>query len=259
METAASGKPALVQATGIHVAMGGREVLAGVDAAVAEGEIVTLIGPNGAGKTTAVRVVLGLLEADRGRVYRRPGISIGYMPQRLSLDPALPMTVGRFLAFTGSDSGSGRRKRALDEAGVGGALETPLSDVSGGELRRVLLARALLRDPDLLVLDEPAQGVDVGGQAELYRLIGRLRESRGCGVLLVSHDLTMVMAKTDHVICLNRHVCCAGRPETVARDPSYAALFGERAAPSFAVYQHRHDHSHHADGSVVPEGGKDHG
>lgn len=252
MATTAPGKAALVLASGIHVALGGREVLADVEVAVADGEIVTLIGPNGAGKTTAVRVILGLQEADRGRVYRRPGISIGYMPQRLSLDPALPMTVGRFLALT--DSGSGRRKRALDEAGVGGALDTPLSDVSGGELRRVLLARALLRDPDLLVLDEPAQGVDVGGQADLYRLIGRLRETRGCGVLLVSHDLTMVMAETDHVICLNRHVCCAGRPETVARDPSYAALFGERAAPAFAVYQHRHDHSHHADGSVVPEG-----
>ena len=252
MATTAPGKAALVLASGIHVALGGREVLADVEGAVADGEIVTLIGPNGAGKTTAVRVILGLQEADRGRVYRRPGISIGYMPQRLSLDPALPMTVGRFLALT--DSGSGRRKRALDEAGVGGALDTPLSDVSGGELRRVLLARALLRDPDLLVLDEPAQGVDVGGQADLYRLIGRLRETRGCGVLLVSHDLTMVMAETDHVICLNRHVCCAGRPETVARDPSYAALFGERAAPAFAVYQHRHDHSHHADGSVVPEG-----
>ena len=252
MATTTPGKAALVLASGIHVALGGREVLADVEVAVADGEIVTLIGPNGAGKTTAVRVILGLQEADRGRVYRRPGISIGYMPQRLSLDPALPMTVGRFLALT--DSGSGRRKRALDEAGVGGALDTPLSDVSGGELRRVLLARALLRDPDLLVLDEPAQGVDVGGQADLYRLIGRLRETRGCGVLLVSHDLTMVMAETDHVICLNRHVCCAGRPETVARDPSYAALFGERAAPAFAVYQHRHDHSHHADGSVVPEG-----
>ena len=250
-------KTVLVLASGIHVALGGREVLSAVEVAVDDGEIVTLIGPNGAGKTTALKVILGLQEVDRGRVYLRPGISIGYMPQRLSLDPALPMTVGRFLALT--DSGSGRRQRALDEAGVGGALETPLSDVSGGELRRVLLARALLRDPDLLVLDEPAQGVDVGGQADLYRLIGGLRESRGCGVLLVSHDLTMVMAETDHVICLNRHVCCAGRPETVARDPSYAALFGERAAPAFAVYQHRHDHSHHADGSVVPEGGKDHG
>ena len=257
MGTAAPAEASLVLATGIHVALGGREVLAGVEVAVADGEIVTLIGPNGAGKTTALRVILGLQEVDRGRVTLRPGITIGYMPQSLSLDPALPMTVGRFLALT--DSCSPRRRRALDEAGVGGALDTPLSDVSGGELRRVLLARALLRDPDLLVLDEPAQGVDVGGQADLYRLIGRLRESRGCGVLLVSHDLTMVMAETDHVICLNRHVCCAGRPETVARDPSYAALFGDRAAPALAVYQHRHDHSHHADGSVVPEGDKEHG
>ena len=249
----APAKSALVMATGIHVALGGREVLTGVDVAVADGEIVTLIGPNGAGKTTALRVILGLQEAGRGRVTRRPGIRIGYMPQRLSLDPALPMTVGRFLAL--NDSGSGLRRRVLDEAGVGGVLDTPLSDVSTGELRRVLLARALLRDPDLLVLDEPAQGVDVGGQADLYRLIGRIRGSRGCGVLLVSHDLTMVMAETDHVICLNGHVCCAGRPETVARDPSYVALFGSGAVPAFAVYQHHHDHSHHADGSVVGEDG----
>ena len=249
----APAKSALVMATGIHVALGGREVLTGVDVAVADGEIVTLIGPNGAGKTTALRVILGLQEAGRGRVTRRPGIRIGYMPQRLSLDPALPMTVGRFLAL--NDSGSGLRRRVLDETGVGGVLDTPLSDVSTGELRRVLLARALLRDPDLLVLDEPAQGVDVGGQADLYRLIGRIRGSRGCGVLLVSHDLTMVMAETDHVICLNGHVCCAGRPETVARDPSYVALFGSGAVPAFAVYQHHHDHSHHADGSVVGEDG----
>jgi zinc transport system ATP-binding protein len=249
----APAKSALVMATGIHVALGGREVLTSVDVAVADGEIVTLIGPNGAGKTTALRVILGLQEAGRGRVTRRPGIRIGYMPQRLSLDPALPMTVGRFLAL--NDSGSGLRRWVLDEAGVGGVLDTPLSDVSTGELRRVLLARALLRDPDLLVLDEPAQGVDVGGQADLYRLIGRIRGSRGCGVLLVSHDLTMVMAETDHVICLNRHVCCAGRPEAVARDPSYVALFGSGTVPAFAVYQHHHDHSHHADGSVVGEDG----
>ena len=247
------GKATLVQATSIHVALGGREVLSGVDVSVADGEIVTLIGPNGAGKTTALRVILGLQEAARGRVIRRPGIRIGYIPQRLNLDPALPMTVGRFLALI--DSRSGLRRRVLDEAGVSGVLETLLSDVSAGELRRILLARALLRDPDLLVLDEPAQGVDVGGQADLYRLIGRLRGSRGCGVLLVSHDLTMVMAETDHVICLNRHVCCAGRPEAVARDPSYAALFGERVAPAFAVYQHHHDHSHHADGTVIGEDG----
>ncbi len=257
MNARAGANGTVLSVENLAVRFGGLMALSKLNFVVREGEVASLIGPNGAGKTTALRVILGLQEVDRGRVTLRPGITIGYMPQRLSLDPALPMTVGRFLALT--DSESPRRRRALDEVGVGGALDTPLSDVSGGELRRVLLARALLRDPDLLVLDEPAQGVDVGGQADLYRLIGRLRESRDCGVLLVSHDLTMVMAETDHVICLNRHVCCAGRPETVARDPSYKALFGERAAPAFAVYQHRHDHSHHADGSVVPEGDNDHG
>ncbi len=244
----------LIEATGITVARHGKEILTDAGARVRAGEIVTLIGPNGAGKTTVVRVVLGLLKPDRGTVRRRDGLVIGYMPQRLHIDPTLPLTVGRFLELGGGRRGrdSGRTQAALDEVGAGTVMDTPLNAVSGGEFQRILLARALLRDPDLLVLDEPSQGIDVNGQAELYRLITRIRDRRNCGVLMVSHDLHLVMAETDEVICLNHHVCCAGHPETVASDPSYIALFGKQVASTLAVYHHHHDHVHDADGNVVP-------
>ena len=245
----------LIEAEDVSVARSGREILSNAGVRVRAGEIVTLIGPNGAGKTTVVRVVLGLMTPDRGVVFRRPGLVVGYMPQRLHIDPTLPLTVGRFLAL-GADRGLARpfeqASQVLDEVGAGAVMETPLQAVSGGEFQRILLARALLRNPDLLVLDEPSQGIDITGQAELFGLITRIRDLRGCGVLMVSHDLHLVMAQTDEVICLNHHVCCAGHPETVANDPSYIELFGKQVADSLAVYHHHHDHAHDADGRMVP-------
>ncbi|MBC8338735.1 MAG: zinc ABC transporter ATP-binding protein ZnuC [Alphaproteobacteria bacterium] len=252
-----AGKPPLVEANGITVLRSGKEILSNANLKVRSGEIVTLIGPNGAGKTTIVRVVLGLITPDRGVVVRRPDLVIGYMPQRLSIDPTLPLSVGRFLIL-----GAGRRRyspdqqaRVLDEVGVGEILDTPVQAASGGEFQRVVLARALLRDPDILVLDEPSQGIDVTGQADLYRLITRIRDRRGCGVLMVSHDLHLVMADTDEVVCLNQHVCCAGHPETVTSDPAYIQLFGKQVAGALAVYHHHHDHEHDAHGNVVPHDG----
>ncbi len=247
----------LAEASGVDVHIGAKAILSGASLKVRTGEIVTLIGPNGAGKTTFLRVILGLRRPQRGRVFRRPGLRIGYVPQRLVLDATLPLTVGRFLTLGvrgGGREGTARRAAILDEVGAGQVLDSPLWDISGGELQRVLLARALLREPDLLVLDEPVQGVDVSGQADLYGLIGRIRDERGCGVLLVSHDLHLVMAAADQVICLNHHVCCAGRPEAVTRDPAYLALFGEHVARQFAVYHHDHDHRHDTDGTVLPLG-----
>jgi len=243
----------LVRVRGLGVRYGRRAVLEGVDLTVRPGEIVTLIGPNGAGKTTLVKAVLGLVRPSAGAVDLRPGLRVGYMPQRLAVDPTLPLTVRRFLTLWGSVTEDGIRS-VLAEVGAAHVEKAPVQSLSGGELQRVLLARALLRRPDLLVLDEPVQAVDVHGQIELFELIAGIRRSHGCAVLLVSHDLHLVMARTDTVLCLNRHVCCSGRPEDVSRHPEYQALFG-RHAEALAVYQHSHDHTHHADGCVVPHDG----
>ncbi|MDZ7829288.1 MAG: zinc ABC transporter ATP-binding protein ZnuC [Halofilum sp. (in: g-proteobacteria)] len=242
-------RDALIEATGIRVEFDGRHILDSVDCHVDPGEIVTLIGPNGAGKTTLVRVLLGLLKPDTGQVRRRRGLRIGYVPQRLHVEPTLPLTVAGFLRL-GAHDDEVRFEQVLSEVGVGGLVDTPVQRVSGGEMQRVMLARALLREPDLLVLDEPAQGVDVGGQRDLYRLIAGLRERRNLGVLIVSHDLHLVMAATDRVLCLHHHVCCSGEPEAVSEHPEYVRLFG-RPEPELAVYTHAHDHHHDVHGDVV--------
>lgn len=234
----------LVSVSGLEVRRGGRVLIHEVDLNIEPREIVTLVGPNGAGKTTLVRALLGLESSVRGTVWRRPGLRIGYVPQRFATDLALPMTVKRFLELGVGQGALSATLPALDEVGARHVLSRPLTALSGGELQRVLLARALLRDPQLLVLDEPARGVDYTGEAELYTLIGRLRDERHLGVLLVSHDLHIVMAQSDRVICLNGHICCQGVPHAVARHPEYMRLFGPEIARTLAVYQHRHDHRH---------------
>ncbi len=243
------GEP-LIAASGVCVGSGAGARLDHIDISVSPGEIVTLIGPNGAGKTTLIRVLLGILQPSRGAVRRRPDLRIGYVPQHLSPDPVLPLSVERFLTL-GGRAGGGRIERALEETGIARLRKRPLDVLSGGELQRAVLARALLREPDLLILDEPVQGIDFGGQIELYELIGSLRKTRGCGVLLVSHDLHLVMAATDRVVCINRHLCCAGHPEAVSRHPEYLELFGARAG-DLAIYTHDHDHEHDLAGQVVP-------
>lgn len=242
----------LLRLEAINVSFRGQPVLENVQLRVQPGQIVTLIGPNGAGKTTLVRAVLGLLKPNAGSVWRKPKLRIGYMPQKLHVDPTLPLSVLRFLRLVpGVDRV--RAVAALSEVGAAQVIDSPLQGISGGELQRVLLARALLREPELLVLDEPVQGVDVAGQAELYQLITRLRDRHGCGVLMVSHDLHLVMSTTDQVVCLNRHVCCSGHPEQVSGDPAFVELFGSNAAKSLAIYHHHHDHAHGLHGDVVEE------
>jgi zinc transport system ATP-binding protein len=239
----------LVEANAITVRIGRSELLSAVDLTVHAREVVSLIGPNGAGKTTLIRVLLGLLKPVSGRVWRQPGLVVGYVPQRIRMDPILPLTVRRFLTI-----GTGRRREVAPVLAAVGArhLERALMhELSGGELQRVVLARALVRDPGLLILDEPAQGVDFSGQLELYELIERIRTERACGVLLVSHDLHVVMGATDRVVCLNRHVCCSGEPETVRQHPEYRSLFGPRAAAGLAIYTHKHDHAHDLAGEVL--------
>ncbi len=241
----------LLSARGVSFARDGRAILEHVDIDIAAGEIVTLIGPNGAGKTTLVRILLGLAPPDAGEVRRREGLTIGYAPQRFDLAPAIPMTVERFLGTAPRDRRAGVAD-VLAEVGASRVRNSQLTALSGGELQRVVLARALLRQPELLVLDEPVRGVDYAGEAELYTLIGRLRVERGLSVLLVSHDLHVVMAQSDRVVCVNRHVCCSGVPETVARSPEYVRLFGPEAARALGLYSHHHDHTHDLTGAAHP-------
>ncbi len=217
----------------------GRWILKDISLTIAPGEIVTLVGPNGCGKTTLVRALLGLMPISTGSISLPDDLSIGYMPQACHIDPTLPITVQRFLSLSGMPIDAALNKKLRIQR----LLKQPMQVLSGGELQRVLMARALMRKPKLLVLDEPVQGVDVTGQAKLYDLITQARDELGCSVLMVSHDLHIVMAKTDKVICLNQHICCSGTPEAVQKDPAYINLFGT-AAEKLAVYTHDHDHDH---------------
>ncbi len=243
----------LIDVRGVSVQRGDITLLHDVSLVVRPKEIITVVGPNGAGKSTLLRTAMGLIKPDRGTVHMKPGLVIGYVPQTMTVDPVLPLNVRRFLSL-GITAPKGTRAALLEEVGVPHLIDRSLHDLSGGEMRRVMLARALLRDPDLLVLDEPVQGVDMGGQVEIYELIAALRNEHGFGVVMVSHDLHLVMAATDHVVCLNQHVCCDGTPETVQRHPEYVALFGDRVAAGLALYAHHHDHDHDAHGNVVPVG-----
>jgi len=225
----------------------GREILTDVSISVHKGEIITLIGPNGAGKTTLVRILLGLIAATTGKIIRNPDLSIGYVPQRVVVNDQLPMRVMDFLKLS-SAYPKHELETVLKEVNVGHLILMPVQKISGGELQRVLLARALLKNPQLLVLDEPAQGVDIVGQQALYQTISAISKTRNCGVLMVSHDLHLVMASTDKVICLNTHVCCTGHPDDVSEHPEYLKIFGD----ALAVYAHHHDHEHNIHGDVVP-------
>ena len=233
----------LIEAQGISVRLGGSEVLSDVSLRLTEGEIVTVLGPNGSGKSTLLRTLLGMIPLTAGHVKRAEGLRLGYVPQRLSIDPSLPMTVRRFLSLPLRASVMDG-DAALRRVGLDGVAQRQMTALSGGQFQRVLLARALLNQPQLLVLDEPTQGLDQPGEAGFYRLIAEVRAETGAGVLMVSHDLHVVMAASDRVICLNHHICCEGTPRVVSNAPEYRALFGLGTQGALALYQHRHDHSH---------------
>lgn len=239
----------LLTARDVHLSRGGRSLLEAIDLEIHAGEIVTLVGPNGAGKTTLLRVLLGLEDIDRGEIHSSDRLTVGYVPQKLALDPTLPLIVKRFLHLRPGSS-TKQVERAIEDTGIRVLLDRDVHALSGGEMQRVLLARALVGNPDLLVLDEPTQGMDVTGQVTMFRLLAELRSKRGLAILLVSHDLHLVMRDTDRVICLNRHVCCAGTPGDVERDPAYLSLFGQPVPAELAPYQHHHDHDHDLAGHV---------
>ena len=236
----------LIGARNLTVRLGGEEVLAGVSLAVEPGEIVTILGPNSSGKSTLLRALLGILPVSSGEVLRAPGLRIGYVPQRLAIDPSLPMTVRRFLSLPVRVTDD-RAAAALARVGVPEVGQRQMAELSGGQFQRVLLARALLSDPQVLILDEPTQGLDQPGEAAFYRLIEEVRAETGVAVLMVSHDLHVVMAASDRVICLNHHVCCEGTPRVVSSAPEYRALFGLGTKGALALYRHEHDHSHEGD------------
>ncbi|MFD1797707.1 metal ABC transporter ATP-binding protein [Paracoccus aurantiacus] len=240
----------LIEARGLTVHLPGAEraILQGVNLAIRPAEIVTVVGPNGSGKSTLVRSILGHVTAQSGEVERRAGLRIGYVPQRVHVDDRIPMTVRRFLSLPRSVSDADAAA-ALARVGAEGLQSRQIARLSGGQFQRVLLARALLNDPQLLVLDEPTQGLDQPGIVAFYRLIEDIRRETGVAVLMVSHDLLVVMRASDHVICLNGHVCCHGTPQAVSAAPEYQALFGADSAETLALYRHDHDHAH--DGALL--------
>lgn len=239
----------LLSAEDVSVRFGGTEVLHGVDFAIDPGEIVTVVGPNGSGKSTLLRVLLGVIAPNKGKVTRKDGLAIGYMPQRLALDGRMPLTVRRFLSLPTPRPVEAARA-VLTRVGVAGVEGQQLATLSGGQFQRVLLARALLAAPQLLIMDEPTQGLDQPGTAAFYKLIEDVRAETGAAVLMVSHDLHVVMSASDRVICLNGHICCQGTPKVVVNAPEYRALFGLGTSGAFALYQHAHDHDHDHAGHV---------
>lgn len=245
----------VVDVRGAGVRRGGRWLVENVDFSISRGEIVTLIGPNGSGKSTTAKMVTGVLKPDVGSVVRQAGLRVSYVPQKLGIDWTLPLSVKRLMTLTSRHDGA-EIMAALAAVGIAHLANDEVQHLSGGEFQRALLARAMIRKPDLLVLDEPVQGVDFSGEVALYDLIKQIRDDTRCGILLISHDLHVVMAETDTVICLNGHVCCRGTPASVARSPEYLKLFGARAAATLAIYQHHHDHTHLPDGRIREADGR---
>ena len=241
-------KNILVKLNNVGIQQNDKWLVKGVSLEVEKGKIVTLIGPNGSGKSTTAKIALGIYKNIEGNVEKFTN-NVGYVPQKISIDWTLPLRVKDFMVLTDSI-----KDELIDEAlsltGVIHLKEKNLGNLSGGEFQRVLLARAISKKPELLVLDEPVQGVDFTGEIALYELIKKISEKLNCGILLISHDLHTVMSATDHVVCLNGHVCCSGSPKDVARNNEYKALFGEQASQTLSVYEHKHDHEHSIDGKI---------
>ena len=246
-----SGNDILVKLSNAGVFKDNKWLVEGVDLEIHRGKIVTLIGPNGSGKSTTAKIILGLYKNIEGSVERFTK-KIAYVPQKVTIDWTLPIRVIDFMVLT-QNLNSDAISNALNLAGVEHLKSRNLRDLSGGEFQRVLLARAIAKKPELLVLDEPVQGVDYSGEVALYGLIKNISESLNCGILLISHDLHVVMSATNHVVCLNGHVCCSGSPVDVAQNKNYKELFGDQSSQLLSIYEHEHNHTHSTDGKIKKE------
>ncbi|PIB23160.1 zinc ABC transporter ATP-binding protein ZnuC [Amylibacter kogurei] len=233
----------LISIQNVSVEITGQNILHDVTLDLSAGEILTIVGPNGSGKSTLLRVIVGALAPTKGKITRQKDIRIGYVPQTLAIDATLPMNVDRFLSIPRWAS-KNEKLAALERVGATNMMHKQMTDLSGGQFQRVLLARALLCEPDVLLLDEPTQGLDQPGSARFYELIAEIRAELNCAVVMVSHELHVVMSASDRVVCLNGHVCCHGTPETVSNAPEYRALFGAQTGGALALYRHEHDHGH---------------
>ena len=235
----------IISAEHISHRFNNRVVLDQVSLEVKKGDFITIIGPNGAGKSTLLKCLMGLITPDHGEIKRKPNSRIGYIPQRMAINPSLPITVARFIGLNKSQASTQNMTALIEDLGIKTLADKPIHSLSGGEWQRVLLARALQDDPEAIILDEPAQNLDISGQLQFYKTLDAIHQRRGIAILMVSHDLHMVMASTQQVVCLYHHICCSGAPQTVARDPEFAHLFGQDMAKMMAIYQHQHDHDHH--------------
>ncbi|EXI62035.1 zinc transporter [Mannheimia granulomatis] len=242
----------LVSLEKIDVSFNDQKALQNINLSIYPNSITTIVGPNGGGKSTLLKVLLKLITPNKGKVFHQKDLKIGYVPQKLHLDPSMPITVTHFLALKPNTD-----KKMIEEAlslfSITHLAQNSMQKLSGGELQRVLLARAVLNRPQLLVLDEPMQGVDITGQTELYQLLNKTRALLNCAILMVSHDLNIVMANTDEVLCVNKHICCAGTPEVITNDPSFIHFFGDQFARNVAFYSHNHNHHHNLHGDICPE------
>lgn len=241
----ATAKPAsaLIQAQNVSLTINGKNILDDISLDIKERDFITIVGPNGAGKSTLLKVLMGFTHPTTGSVQQREGTRIGYVPQKLSIDKTIPITTQRFLTLRKKVHAT-TLKRVVEQTGITPQLHKPLHSLSGGELQRVLLCRALLDEPDLLILDEPAQNLDISGQLAFYEQLNQIYQQQRLSILMVSHDLHLVMSCTRQVICLFHHICCSGEPQSVTQDPEFQKLFGKDMANMMALYHHQHNHTH---------------
>ncbi len=237
-------QPKLAYLKNISLNLNNQQILKNINLELKKGEIITLIGPNGGGKTSIARILIGILKASSGEIFISKNTKIGYMPQRLEIEKTIPLRVIDFLTLSAPDEAISRLTTMVKKLHIENILEKSVHQISGGQLQKALLVKTLINNPDILVLDEPTQFMDIAAQAEFYKIIEEIREQKNCAILIISHDLHIVMQKTNQVICVNHHICCEGSPESINNHPEYLSLFGKDKIDNIAIYSHHHDHKH---------------